>query len=90
MVKLHTNLGTITLELDAEKAPATVANFLAYVNSGFYSNTLFHRVIDGFMIQGGGFERGMKQKQVNAPIKNAIQIGFETSSDVKTNFTHPR
>jgi len=80
MVKLHTNLGTITLELDAEKAPATVANFLAYVNSGFYSNTLFHRVIDGFMIQGGGFEPGMKQKQVNAPIKNEAANGLKNGA----------
>ena len=62
MVNIHTNLGTITLQLDAEKAPISVANFLKYVEGGFYSNTLFHRVIDGFMIQGGGFEPGMKQK----------------------------
>ena len=55
-VKLHTNHGVITLELDADKAPLTVANFLAYVESGHYNNTVFHRVIDGFMIQGGGFE----------------------------------
>ena len=70
MVKLHTNLGTIALELDAEKAPQTVANFLQYVEDGFFSNTLFHRVIDGFMIQGGGFEPGMKQKPTRAPVKN--------------------
>jgi len=70
MVKLHTSLGVITLELDAEKAPATVANFLQYVQDGHYDNTLFHRVIDGFMIQGGGFEPGMKQKPPRAPIKN--------------------
>ena len=62
MIKLHTNHGVITLELDAEKAPKTVANFLAYVEAGHYDNTVFHRVIDGFMIQGGGFEPGMKQK----------------------------
>ncbi|MGE5524511.1 MAG: peptidylprolyl isomerase, partial [Rhodospirillaceae bacterium] len=62
MVKLHTNLGVITLELDAAKAPRTVENFLQYVRSGFYANTVFHRVIDGFMIQGGGMEPGMKQK----------------------------
>ena len=62
MVKLHTNHGTITFELDAAKAPKTVANFLAYARSGHYDNTVFHRVIDGFMIQGGGFEPGMKQK----------------------------
>jgi len=80
MVKLHTNLGTITLDLDAEKAPATVENFLAYVESGFYTNTLFHRVIDGFMIQGGGFERGMKQKPVRAPIKNEAANGLKNEA----------
>ena len=80
MVRLHTNLGTITLDLDVEKAPATVENFLAYVNSGFYNNTLFHRVIDGFMIQGGGFERGMKQKPVRAPIKNEAANGLKNSA----------
>ncbi|WP_035382521.1 peptidylprolyl isomerase [Ferriphaselus sp. R-1] len=77
MVKLHTNFGIITLELDAEKAPVTVKNFLDYVNSGFYSNTVFHRVIDGFMIQGGGFEPGMKQKSTNAPIKNEADNGLK-------------
>ncbi|MBI4195511.1 MAG: peptidyl-prolyl cis-trans isomerase [Betaproteobacteria bacterium] len=70
MVKLHTSLGTITLELDAQKAPATVANFLQYVNEGHYANTVFHRVIDGFMIQGGGFEPGMKQKPTREPVRN--------------------
>ena len=80
MVKLHTNRGTITLQLDAEKAPNTVKNFLEYVNSGFYSNTIFHRVIDGFMIQGGGFEPGMKQKPVNAPIKNEAANGLKNDS----------
>jgi len=80
MVRLHTNLGTITLDLDAEKAPTTVENFLTYVNSGFYSNTLFHRVIDGFMIQGGGFERGMKQKPVRAPIKNEAANGLKNEA----------
>ncbi|HET7597340.1 MAG TPA: peptidylprolyl isomerase [Burkholderiales bacterium] len=70
MVKLHTNLGTITLELDAQKAPDTVANFVQYVKDGHYTNTIFHRVIDGFMIQGGGFEPGMKQKPTRAPVKN--------------------
>jgi len=76
MVKLHTNLGIITIQLDAEKAPNTVKNFLEYVNSGFYSNTIFHRVISGFMIQGGGFEPGMKQKEVNAPIQNEANNGL--------------
>jgi peptidyl-prolyl cis-trans isomerase B (cyclophilin B) len=70
MVKLHTNHGVITIELDAAKAPATVENFLNYVNSGHFNNTIFHRVIDGFMIQGGGFEPGMKQKPTGAQIRN--------------------
>ena len=76
MVKLHTNLGTITLQLDAEKAPDTVKNFLEYVNSGFYENTIFHRVILNFMIQGGGFEPGMKQKKTGTPIKNEAANGL--------------
>ena len=76
MVKLHTNHGAITLQLDAEKAPNTVKNFLDYVNSGFYSNTIFHRVIEGFMIQGGGFEPGMKEKLTKAPIKNEAANGL--------------
>jgi len=70
MVKLHTSHGVITLDLDADKAPLTVQNFIDYVNGGHYDNTIFHRVIDGFMIQGGGFEPGMKQKPAGAPIKN--------------------
>ena len=70
MVKLHTNHGVITLELDAAKAPVSVENFLGYVKSGHFNNTVFHRVIDGFMIQGGGFEPGMKQKPTGAQIKN--------------------
>ena len=80
MVKLHTNQGIITLQLDAEKAPNTVKNFLGYVNSGFYANTVFHRVIDGFMIQGGGFEPGMKQKPVNAPIQNEAANGLKNDN----------
>jgi peptidyl-prolyl cis-trans isomerase B (cyclophilin B) len=76
MVKLHTNHGNITIELDAEKAPVTVKNFLDYVNSGFYDNTLFHRVIDGFMIQGGGFEHGMKEKTTKATIRNEAANGL--------------
>jgi peptidyl-prolyl cis-trans isomerase B (cyclophilin B) len=79
MVKLHTNLGTISLELNADKAPATVENFLAYANSGFYENTIFHRVIDGFMVQGGGFERGMKQKPVREPVKNEADNGLKNA-----------
>lgn len=77
MVKLHTNHGVITLQLDAEKAPVTVQNFLDYVNAGFYENTIFHRVIGNFMIQGGGFEPGMNQKKVNAPIKNEAANGLK-------------
>ncbi len=80
MVKLHTNHGDITIELDAEKAPATVKNFLDYAGSGFYNGTIFHRVIDGFMIQGGGFEPGMKQKKVNAPIKNEAANGLKNDT----------
>ena len=76
-VKLHTNHGIITLELDAEKAPVTVANFLAYVESGHYNNTVFHRVIDGFMIQGGGFEPGMTQKPTGEQIKNEADNGLK-------------
>ena len=77
MVILHTNHGDITLELDAENAPATVANFLQYVRDGHYDNTIFHRVIDGFMIQGGGMEPGMKQKPVRAPIANEAGNGLK-------------
>jgi peptidyl-prolyl cis-trans isomerase B (cyclophilin B) len=77
MVTLHTNQGDITLELDAAKAPETVRNFLAYVESGHYANTVFHRVIDGFMIQGGGFEPGMQQKPTQAPIKNEADNGLK-------------
>lgn len=76
MVILHTNYGAIKIELNAEKAPETVANFEQYVKDGFYDNTVFHRVIDGFMIQGGGFEPGMKQKSARAPIKNEADNGL--------------
>ena len=80
MVILHTNHGDITIELDAEHAPVTVANFLDYVKAGHFDNTLFHRVIDGFMIQGGGFERGMKQKPVRDTIKNEAANGLQNSA----------
>jgi len=70
MVKLHTNHGVITIELDEKRAPQTAANFLEYVKKGHFTNTLFHRVIPGFMIQGGGFEPGMKQKPTGAPVRN--------------------
>ena len=91
MVKLHTNHGTITLQLDAEKAPNTVKNFLEYVNSGFYDNTIFHRVIADFMIQGGGFEPGMKQKKVNAPIQNEAANGLsnDTYTVAMARTSHP-
>jgi peptidyl-prolyl cis-trans isomerase B (cyclophilin B) len=76
-VLLTTNHGKITLELDAAKAPKTVENFLSYVKSGHYNGTIFHRVIDGFMIQGGGFEPGMKQKPTNAPVENEAKNGLK-------------
>ncbi len=79
-VELHiAGHGVITLELDAEKAPKSTANFLAYVNSGHYNNTIFHRVIDGFMIQGGGFEPGMKQKDTREPIENEANNGLKNN-----------
>ena len=77
MIKLHTNHGIISLELDSEKAPDTVANFIQYVNDGHYTNTIFHRVIDGFMIQGGGFEPGMKQKATRDPVQNEANNGLK-------------
>ena len=80
MVKLQTNFGVIILELDSEKAPETVKNFLNYVDSGFYDNTIFHRVIDDFMIQGGGFESGMKQKKTQSPIKNEAANGLKNDA----------
>ncbi len=76
-VELKTNLGAIILELDAEKAPKTVDNFLQYVKDGFYDGTVFHRVIDGFMIQGGGFTSQMKQKETRAPIPNEAKNGLK-------------
>ena len=76
-VALKTSMGEIVLELDQEKAPQSVANFLQYVNSGYYKGTVFHRVIDGFMIQGGGFDKNMKQKATKAPIKNEAQNGLQ-------------
>ena len=76
MIKLQTNYGTIELELDAEKAPKTVENFLQYAREGFYDGTIFHRVIDGFMIQGGGMEPGMKEKATHAPVENEADNGL--------------
>ena len=75
MIKLHTNHGVITLELFADKAPETAANFEQYVRDGHDNGTVFHRVISNFMIQGGGFEPGMKQKSTRAPIKNEANNG---------------
>jgi peptidyl-prolyl cis-trans isomerase B (cyclophilin B) len=79
MVRLHTNHGVIGIELDAERAPVTAENFLQYVRDGHYDNTLFHRVINGFMIQGGGFEPGMAQKPTRAPIKNEAANGLRNT-----------
>ena len=76
MVVLHTNFGDIKLELDAEKAPKTVANFIDYVKDGHFDGTIFHRVIDGFMIQGGGFEPGMAQKPTKSTIDNEADNGL--------------
>jgi peptidyl-prolyl cis-trans isomerase B (cyclophilin B) len=76
MVVLHTNYGDIKLELDAERAPKTVANFLQYVRDGHFDNTVFHRVIDGFMIQGGGFSPGMQQKATREPVANEANNGL--------------
>lgn len=77
MIKMNTNKGTIVLELDAEKAPITVENFIAYAKDGFYDGTIFHRVINGFMIQGGGMTPGMVEKQTNASIKNEADNGLK-------------
>ncbi|MCF2946805.1 peptidylprolyl isomerase [Paraglaciecola aquimarina] len=92
MVKIHTNYGVITLALFADKAPITVANFLDYVKEGFYDNTIFHRVIDGFMIQGGGFEPGMEQKDTKATIQNEANNGVAnnigTVAMARTNEPH--
>ncbi|WP_026685744.1 peptidylprolyl isomerase [Azovibrio restrictus] len=92
MIKLQTNLGTITLKLDAEKAPVTVKNFIQYVEDGHYDNTIFHRVINGFMIQGGGFTPGMKQKDTREQIENEAGNGLKnkrgTIAMARTNDPH--
>jgi peptidyl-prolyl cis-trans isomerase B (cyclophilin B) len=92
MIKLTTNHGVIALELNAEKAPKTVANFLAYVAAGHYNNTVFHRVIKNFMIQGGGFEPNMNQKPCKAPIENEAANGLRnkrgTVAMARTNDPH--
>lgn len=79
-VELKTNMGDIVLELQPEKAPATVQNFLDYVKDGHYSNTVFHRVINGFMLQGGGFDLALKQKETRKPIKNEAANGLKNNT----------
>ncbi|MGL4860493.1 MAG: peptidylprolyl isomerase B [Enterobacteriaceae bacterium] len=92
MVTFHTNFGDIVIATHEDKAPATVANFLNYCRSGFYDNTIFHRVINGFMIQGGGFACGMAQKETQAPIKNEANNGLAnnrgTLAMARTNDPH--
>ncbi|ABM95413.1 peptidylprolyl isomerase [Methylibium petroleiphilum] len=91
-IELHTNHGVIRAELDEVKAPATVANFLSYVKAGHYDGTVFHRVIKGFMVQGGGFEPGLKQKPTQAPIANEANNGLKndkyTLAMARTNAPH--
>lgn len=79
MITLHTNYGDIGLSLNAEKAPITVENFISYVNDGFFDGTIFHRVIDGFMIQGGGFTEDMQQKPTKEAIKNEANNGLSNT-----------
>ena len=92
MIILHTNFGDISLELDEENAPKTTANFLQYAQNGFYDDTIFHRVIDGFMIQGGGFDEDMQQKESRAPIMNEADNGLKndcyTIAMARTNDPH--
>jgi peptidyl-prolyl cis-trans isomerase B (cyclophilin B) len=92
MITLQTNYGDIKVELDTEGAPITVANFLAYVKSGFYDGTIFHRIINGFMIQGGGFDADMRQKPTEAAIQNEGKTGQKnkrgTLAMARTNDPH--
>src|SRR5476649_1610290 len=92
MVTLHTNHGDIVIKTFADKAPLTVENFLTYCREGFYDNTIFHRVINGFMIQGGGFEPGMTQKKTRATVKNEANNGLKntrgTLAMARTNDPH--
>lgn len=91
-VRISTNMGDIVLELDREKAPKTVENFLKYVQEGFYNGTIFHRVIDGFMVQGGGFTQDLQKKAVNAPVENEADNGLKnlngTVAMARTNAPH--
>lgn len=91
-VKLNTSEGSVVIELDEQSTPETTSNFLQYVNSGFYNNTIFHRVIKGFMIQGGGFETGMNQKSAQKTIRNEGKTGLKnakgTISMARTNDPH--
>ena len=80
LVEMKTNQGLIVIELYVDKAPKTVENFLQYVKDGFYNGTIFHRVMDGFMVQGGGFEQGMKQKPTRAPIENEAKNGLKNTA----------
>lgn len=79
-VRMQTSMGDVVIELDTDKAPVTAENFLQYVRDGFYDNTIFHRVINGFMVQGGGFEPGMKQKSTRAQIKNEAANGLKNDT----------
>ncbi|WP_431223388.1 peptidylprolyl isomerase B [Serratia sp. L9] len=92
MVTFHTNHGDIVINTFADKAPITVENFLNYCREGFYDNTIFHRVINGFMVQGGGFEPGMRQKDTKATIKNEANNGLKntrgTLAMARTNDPH--
>lgn len=92
MVTFHTNHGDIVIKTFADKAPVTVENFLSYCREGFYNNTIFHRVINGFMVQGGGFEPGMRQKDTKATIKNEANNGLKntrgTLAMARTNDPH--
>ncbi len=92
MIRLQTSLGLITVELDHQHAPKTAANFESYVRKGFYDGTVFHRVINGFMVQGGGFEPGMRQKRTDAPIENEAGNGLRnakyTVAMARTNDPH--
>ena len=80
MITIKTNHGDFSIELNEKEAPITVKNFLSYVDKGFFTGTIFHRVIDGFMIQGGGFEKGMTEKETDAPIKNEANNGLKNTS----------